>query len=58
MIVWIWFMFPLASLMATMLSISASLRVVEGSMLDPVLPGTLYRTRGISMHSAIALKCW
>ena len=51
---WIWAMFPLASLTPSMPSISASLIMVSEVMLDPVLPGMLYTTMGMSTASAMA----
>ena len=46
----------LASLIAATPSISASLTYVDGSMLSPVLEGTLYAMIGTSLTLAYSLK--
>jgi hypothetical protein len=52
-------MFPLASLMPLMFSISLARRiVVAAAILLPVLPGTLYKITGFVVDEAIALLCW
>ena len=50
--------FPDASFIPIiLLQSAASRKVVSGSIFTPVRPGTLYKTMGSSVASAIALKC-